>query len=83
MSCKISIGNVYFVYENNIDFLNSGNDLNLKQFNLTIYLKSLELKSEIIEKYLDKNQIFKNYLNSNGYLKITTKKIAISLFYKI
>lgn len=55
LNCRITIGNVYVVYENNIDFMNSGTDLNLKQFNLTMYLKQLEFKSEQIEKYLDKN----------------------------
>lgn len=69
LDCKITFGNIYVVYENNIDFMNSGNDLNLKQFNIAIYLKQLEFKSEQIEKYLDKNMVFKNYLNFGEFLK--------------
>ena len=69
LSCRVTVGNVYVVYENNVDFLTSGGDLNLKHFNLTMHLKQLEFRSEQIEKYLDKDQVFKGFLNFGEFLR--------------
>ena len=39
LDCKVSIENIYIVYEDNLDFISNKEDLDLERFNLNIHLK--------------------------------------------
>lgn len=39
LNTDIKFENIYIVYENNLDFIDNTEKLNLKKFNLTLHLK--------------------------------------------
>ena len=45
LDCKIRIENIYIVYESNLDFLVTTDNIDLKKFNFTIFLKEFEFSS--------------------------------------
>ena len=67
LDCKISIQNIYIIYEDNLDFLYSQEDLS--SFIVTMHLKQFNFQNDAVTKYTDKDGIFKNFMNISNYLK--------------
>lgn len=67
LDCSINIQNVFIIYEDNLDFLFSQEDLS--SFILTLHLKQLKFENDQVTKYTDKEGIFKNFMNISAYLQ--------------
>lgn len=62
LDCKIQIENIYIVYENNLDFLYTRDNIDLTNFNFTIYLKQFVFQSNDLRQHCV-DGVFKNYMN--------------------
>lgn len=67
LDCSINIQNVYIIYEDNLDFLYSQEDLS--SFIVTLHLKQLKFQNDVVTKHTDKDGIFKNFMNISAFLQ--------------
>lgn len=53
LNTDIKFENIYIVYENNLDFIDNTEKLNLKKFNLTLHLKQFYFKYDDLSKHVN------------------------------
>lgn len=69
LDCKVRIEKIYIVYEDNLDFIQSKKNFDLKRFNFNIFLEEFEFKIDDIVKHCNKDGLFKSFMNINTFLQ--------------
>ena len=69
LNTDIKFENIYIVYENNLDFIDNTEKLNLKKFNLTLQLKQFQFKFDDLSKHVNSQGIFKDFINVAKFLQ--------------
>ena len=67
LDIDIAIKNITFIYEDNLEFIYSKE--NLETFITTVTFKEFRFKTDDIQRNTDKNGIFKNFFNIQNFLK--------------